>query len=571
MRRSLSLLSLVALSIIACVGESGDGPGAGLGDTFCGPAMARVDSFMATFAGEEPTGGRYGGMVVVGTVADMHGMSPRAAGDVGSAQHQQFVNLMTLIEADESFDPMPYLATSWEVSEDRTELTFRLREDVYWHDGELTTAQDVAFTYLTVINPASEYPNPGFFQHYLPGEEGVEVVDSFTVKFHFQPHADILESWRGLAILPHHLLGDVPTEELSTHPYGAVCPVGNGPFRFVSRAPGESWTFQANPAFPEALGGRPYLDRYVYRVIPTQTTLLAELITKGVDVYVQMLPNHAATAREETGLTVLSFPYPAIFFVAWNSRVPELSDVRVRRALTLGTNRRQIIEGVQGGEAVLLNSGVPPVHWAFDPSLGDSLPYDPEQARSLLEAAGWVDRDEDGIRENLDGEPLEIELIYNQNRERQQVGEIMRVQLRDIGVELRPRVMEFGAYMSQITSEERDFEGAFVTFETGFRLDDRDLFHSDAVDGLWAFAGIMDPELDRYLDTLQLIPDRVEALPVWRAYQNRLLQLQPYTFLYSALRRDGVNERLQDVVMDPRGDWATIRQWWIAPQDRKTP
>ena len=569
MKRSVSLLSCLVLVTFACVDEPGDGIGSGPEATFCAPVLAKVDSFMATFDEEKSADERYGGMAVVGTIADLAGMSPGAAADAGSAQHQQFVNLMTLIQFDEKLEPVPYLASAWEVSADQTELTFYLREDVQWHDGERTTAHDVAFTYLTVINPESQFPNPGFFQHYLPGEEGVEVVDSFTVRFHFRPHADILEIWRTLAILPHHLLGEVPTAELATHPYGAVCPVGNGPFRFVSRAPGESWTFEASPAFPGSLGGRPYLDRYMYRVIPSHTTLLAELMTEGVDVYVQMLPNHAVTAREEPGLEVWSFPYPSIFFVAWNSRVPELRDPRVRRALTLGVNRAQIIEGVQGGEASLLNSGVPPVHWAFDPSLSDSLPHDPDQARSLLQAAGWEDRDGDGIREDAQGDPLRIELIFNQNQERQQVGEIMRVQLQDIGVDLRPQVMEFGAYVSRLIAEERAFDGAFVTFETGFRLDERDLFHSDVTDGPWAFSGITDPELDRFLDTLQLIPDREEALPVWWAYQHRLLELQPYTFLYSAFRRDGVNKRIQDVVMDPRGDWATIRHWWIAPQDRK--
>jgi peptide/nickel transport system substrate-binding protein len=526
---------------------------------------------MATFVGGETPGDRYGGMVVVGTVADLFGMGPGDSGDAGSAQHQQYVHLMTLLEADEALEWVPYLARSWELSDDRSELTFNLREDVYWHDGVPTTAEDVAFTFRTVRDPASGYPNLGFFEHYLPGEEAVEVLDRFTVRFRFNPHADVLETWRNLAILPEHLLGEVPVSELGSHPFSAICPVGNGPFRFVSHRPGESWTFQANPAFPRGLGGRPFLDRYVYRVIPNHTTLLAELLTGGVDVYVQMLPNHAATAAEEPGLRVWSFPYPSIFFVAWNSRVPKLSDPRVRRALTQGINRLQIIEGVQGGQATLLNSGVPPVHWAFQPDLADSLPYDPGRARSLLETAGWLDRDGDGVREDALGQPLRIELIFNQNQEREQVAEIMRVQLREIGVDLRATILEHGAYVSRITSPERDFEGAFVTFETGFRLDDRDLFHSDARDGPWAFAGVADPELDRYLDTLQLIPDRTEAIPVWRAYQLRLMEVQPYTFLYSAFRRDGVNERVRDVVMDTRGDWATIRRWWIPPGERGEP
>lgn len=569
MKRFSPLLVLFVLATYGCGPATSDDAGGDTLDAFCGPTLARVDSFMATFSGQEPRGERYGGMVVVGTVADLFGMGPGDAGDVASAQNQQFVNLMTLVEADEDLQWVPYLATSWEVAGDDTELTFHLRDDVYWHDGVRTTAEDVAFTFQTVRDPESGYANLSFFEQYLPGDEGVEVVDSFTVRFRFKPHADLLETWRNLAILPEHLLGDVPTAELASHPFNSVCPVGNGPFRFVSHRPGESWTFQANPAFPAGLGGRPFVERYVYRVIPDHTTLLTEFLTGGVDVYVQMLPNHAATARSEPGLKVWSFPYPSIFLVAWNSRVPKLSDPRVRRALTLGINRRQIIEGVQEGEAVLLNTGVPPVHWAFDPTLEDSLAYDPDQARVLLEAAGWVDRDGDGVRENAQGEPLSIELISNQNQEREQVGEIMRLQLREVGVDLRLTVLEHGVYVSRFTSPERDFEGAFVTWETGFRLDERDLFHSEAADGPWGFSGISDPELDRYLDTLQLIPDPKDAYPVWQAYQRRILALQPYTFLYSAYRRDGVNERIRDVVMDTRGDWASIRQWWIAPGDRR--
>jgi len=570
MKRSPPVLFFLGLALAACADGVPNDVEVAVEDAFCGSVLAKVDSFMATFEGRGPTGDRYGGMAVVATADDLLGMSPRAAGNVLSAQHQQFVNLMTLIEFDEELRPIPYLATSWEISDDHTELTFHLRDDVYWHDGELTTAEDVAFTYRTVINPESLYPNTSYFQAYLPGEDGVEVLDPLTVKFHFRPHADILETWRNLSILPEHLLGDVPAGDSWSHPWGAVCPVGNGPFRFTSRSPGESWTFEANPAFPEELGGRPYLDRYVYRYIPENTTLLAELLTGGVDVYVQMLPNQEVTAREE-GFNVSSFSYPSIFFIAWNSRVPKLSDARVRRALTQGINRRQLIEGVQLGAAVLLNGSLPPDHWAFDPALGDSLPYDPDLARSLLEEAGWVDGDGDGIRENSDGDPLEIELIYNQNLERQRVGEIIRVQLGEIGVGIQPRMLEMGAYGDRIQSRERDFEGAFVTFETGFRIDDRDLFHSEVVDveGSWAFSGTMDPELDRYLDTLQLLPDREMAYPVWQAYQLRLMELQPYSFLYSAHRRNGVGPRLQDVVMDTRGDWATIRNWWIVPEDRE--
>ena len=147
----------------------------------------------------------------------------------------------------------------------------------------------------------------------------------------------------------------------------------------------------------------------------------------------------------------------------------------------------------------------------------------------------------------------------------------MQAQLREIGVDFRPRAVEVNTLIELVTSPAREFEGVILSFETEFRLDERDLFHSEGVDGAYAFSGTMDSELDRFLDTLQLITDRTEAIPYWQAYQQRIIQVQPYTFLYSPDRLEGVNVRLRDAVFDSRGEWANIRSWWIAPGDRRTP
>ena len=111
---------------------------AGATGEFCATARARVDEFMATYRAEHPAPSdeRYGGTLVIGTIGDMgDGMNALVSSDYTSSQHQSFVNLMTLIDYDERFQARPYLAESWEVSEDNTELTFHLRRDVLWHDG----------------------------------------------------------------------------------------------------------------------------------------------------------------------------------------------------------------------------------------------------------------------------------------------------------------------------------------------------------------------------------------------------------------------------------------------------
>ncbi len=566
--RALMLLGVLSLLLVGCGGEDGTSSAVGYGD-FCAPALARVDTFMATFPRAE--GGRYGGTAVVGVIAELtEGINGFGGSEGASTQHQIFVNLMSLLQYDAELEPIPYLARSWDVSEDGTELTFHLRDDVFWHDGEPTTAHDVEFTFFRMVDPETGYGNPAFFSHYGQEPGDVEVMDPYTIRFQLRPHADFVHVWRTVPIMPRHLLQDVPPADLRRHPFGQSCPVGNGPFRFVSHAPGESWTFAANPAFPEGLGGRPYLDRYVYRVIPEHATLLAELLTEGVDLYVAPDPDHVDEIRQAEHLRLVSFPHRSFVFVGWNPRRPLFADARVRRAFTMAVDRRQMLAALRPGLGVVANTGVFRSHWAYNPAFADSLPYDPDRARALLEEAGWVDRDGDGVRENADGVRMEFTLKTNQNRERERIVQIMQNQLAQVGVSAEPLLVEASTLVNQVTDpDQRDFDGWIFSFETEFRLDDTDLFHSGSVDVRLGFSAMQDPELDSYLDTLQLILNREEAYPVWQAYQARHMELQPFTYIYHADRLEGVNRRLQDVVLDTRGEWMGLRNWWIPAELRR--
>jgi len=389
------------------------------------------------------------------------------------------------------------------------------------------------------------------------------------VRIRLQPHADFLDPFRPTAILPEHLLGDVPHDELKQHPYGTQCPVGNGPFVFVEHVPQERWVFEANPAFPEALGGRPFVDRYVYRVITEQTTLLTELLTENVDVYIGPAPDQAQAILDHPNLELLRYTNRQYNFVGWNGRRPQFSDARVRRAITLGTNRAQVVQAILGGYGTVAHSGVPPFHWAFDPDAIEPLTYDPEAARALLDQAGWRDRDGDGVRESADGTRLSFTIKYNPNQTRQQIAEIMQSQLAEIGIDARPQVVEWTTLLAQINDpDQRDFDGVVMGWSAEFKLDDTDLFHSGRRDQPYAYAGLDDEHVDGLLEQLSRTTDREEAKRLWIDYQNSMIQLQPYTFFYFPDRLDGVNRRLRNVVMDARGDWLNIRSWYIDPASR---
>lgn len=548
------------LAVALLHGCAGDAPGTG-DDLFCTNAMARVDAFLSGF--DAPTGIRYGGTAVLSASQDLPaGMNVFGAADFMSVQFQQFALLMTLVRLNDDLEFEPYLASSWERSADGSELTFTLRDDVRWHDGEPTTAEDVAFTYRRVTDPKTGFPNSQYWTYY----EGVEVLDTYRIKFRLRPHSDILDPWRTVAIMPRHLLEDVPPEELGRHPFGQRCPVGNGPFRFIDHADGQQWTFEANPAFPQDLRGRPFLDRLVYRIIPEKSTVLAELLTGGVDIYLEALPQHAEQIQNGEGLRLAAFQGRNYSYITWNLADDRFSDLMVRKAFAHAIDRQGLVNAIMDGYGIVAHTSVPPFHWAYDPNV-DQLPYDPALARRLLDQAGWVDTDGDGVRDKA-GRRLAFEMTTNAgSRLKAAALDVIQSQLGAVGIDVSTRIVEFGTWLQQVS--DRDFEASIGTWNNDFKLDDWSTFHSDADTTQYGWGSIDDDELAMYLDTLMLVPNREEAQPLWSAYQRRLAEIQPYTFLYFDDRIHGINERLRDVVTDVRGDFVNVAEWWIPANERR--
>ncbi len=566
--RSFGIMAALATTLQACGTDSGsEAPEGVIGVTaICEPLMAKVDSFMNTFT--SPTGERYGGTVVTGNIGEVPQLgNPLISSTYEAAEHQTAVLMMTLIRFDADLEPIPYLAERWEVADDFTSVTFFLRNDVYWHDGEITDATDVAFAFDAANDPEIPFPNKAFWTHYT----GYEILDDFTIRFDMEPHAEYLDPWRAMPIVPQHILGGLSATQIVQHPIGSTCPVGNGPFRFRGHVADASWTFDANPAFPEGLGGRPYVDRYVYRIIPEEATLLAELMTGSIDIYFAPRPDMAEGIEAAANVDLRQFSFRNYVMVVWNSRKDQLKDPRVRQAITMATNRMEFLDGFREGYGTIANAGVPPFHFAYDPAMEGLLSYDPEAAAALLTEAGWEDRDGDDVRENADGIPLSISVKYNDGSdERRGIAIFMQEQLRQVGIDLQPVVVEWGTLIGQINDPvQRDFDGVVIGWVSEFKVDDKDLFHSDRIDEPFAWAGTENAILDDLIDRLPLVVDREESIPLWLEYQEAIVEEQPFTFFYFPDRLEGINTRMRDVVMDVRGEWFNIREWWIDPAQRR--
>jgi peptide/nickel transport system substrate-binding protein len=561
---------VVALTLLAGCGEGGAPGVVQVDDPFCRSVLPRVQVYMDSTNLQHRADGdaQDWGTVVVGGLGEIpEGMNAFATSDYVANQHQQFVNLMTLVAFDEELELRPSLARSWELAPDGRSVTFHLRDDVVWHDGTPTTARDVAFTYRRITDPATGFPNAAFWDGYVTGDEGVEVLDEHTVRIHMRPHPEPLDPWRSVAILPEHLLGDVAPETLRGHPYGSRCPVGNGPFVFLDHREQDRWVFASNPGFPAALGGPPAISRYVYRVVPDANTLLLELLSGGVDVFISLEPDQAPRVEEAPDARLLAYPFRNVTFVAWNARRPPMDDVRVRRAFTLALDREAMVDALLEGYGAVAHGTVPPWHPVHDDSAA-VLEHDPAAAGRLLDSAGWRDRDGDGIREDDEGRPLRLALTVNQgNRRLARTAAVIQDRLRAVGADVSVETLEWSAMVARITdSENRDFDAAILSWVTEFKLDDTDLFASDRIDGPFAFSGTSDPGLDDLLDSLRTTVDPAAARRLWSRYQAELARVQPYTFLYFPDRLDAVRDRVRNVVMDVRGEWVNVRAWEVDPR-----
>lgn len=515
----------------------------------------------ATSPDEVPETERYGGTAVIGANLDIDDINP-ITWTSGYAQDLQQVVLFTpLLRYDAALAAEPYGAEAWELDADTTALTFRLRRDLFWHDGRPTTAHDWKLAYDLARDPAAGFLYPSYWTNYAEAE----AVDSFTFRVRMRPHAEFLDPWTAFAPVPAHLLAAVAPAELRRHPYGTTHPVGNGPFRFVSRAPGRSWTFEANERFPEALGGRPYLDRLVWRVIPAQVSLLTELLTERIHFYHRPPADQAERIRSSEVARLLEFVDRAYLHVEWNQRRPPFDDVRVRRALTLATDRQRIVDVARNGYADVANSPVPPMLWQHDSTAGADLGHDPERARGLLAEAGYADRDGGGVLEGPDGKPFRFTLrTSHANPERSAAGQIIQADLREVGIDVRVVLEEFNTLVARVFDvERRDFDAAIFTNAVEHRVDDRHLFHCESREQRMNMVGHCDPATDRLLDTLPRIADRSAALPLWKEYQKRIAAAQPYTFLFYPRQLAGVSRRLHGARPDVHSDFSGVERWWL--------
>ncbi|ALC16178.1 ABC-type transport system, periplasmic component [Desulfuromonas soudanensis] len=502
----------------------------------------------------------YGDTIIEGTIGDANTLLPVLASDSASSEINGLV-YSSLVRYDKDLKIKGELAESWEISADNLTITFHLRPGVTWHDGTPFTAEDVLFTYRLYIDPKT----PTAYAEQYRQVATAEVLDPTTFRVSYrQPLAKALISWGEISVLPRHLLEgeDVTKSPLARHP------VGTGPFRFVEWKPGEKIVLEANPDYFE---GRPYLDRVVYRIIPDESTMFLELQAGGLDT-MGLNPIQYQTQTDSPAFKrqFVKYRYPAFAYtyLGYNLNRPLFQDKRVRQALSYAINKKEIVEGVLLGLGQEATGPYKPGTWPYNPAV-KRYPYNPERARALLAEAGWTDSDGDGILDK-DGKPFAFTIVTNQgNDQRVKSGEIIQRRFREIGVDVKLRVIEWASFLNEFINP-GNFDATILGWTVPIDPDGYNVWHSSKTGPRELnFVGFKNAEVDELLEKGRRTLETAERKKYYDRFQEILAEEQPYTFLYVPDALPVVASRFQGIEPAPAGITYNFIRWYVPKEAQK--
>ena len=499
-----------------------------------------------------------GDTLVIGAIGDADSLNPLTLATRGAERIASLL-FLSLTRTNPDFSHAPLLAESWEFSPDHLELTFHIRDDVFWHDGVKTTAQDVKFGFEQARNPKIGWSSIKWLQFI----KECQILDDYSVKFIFErvyPYQ--LMDAAVAPILPKHILEKVPDEEMVSTDFNRN-PVGNGPYRFKEWKAQQYVEVEANQEF---FAGRPPLDRIIFKVVPDQENLVLQLRSGEIDFMDRVPPRFFTELSRQADLVAHTYFGRGYTYLGWNLRNPLFQSKKVRQALTMAINRQEIIDSLLLEFGRIPRGPILPIIWAHNPNLPD-FPYDPEKARQYLAEEGWTDSDGDGWLDK-NGQRFSFTVKTNKgNQIREDIVVLVQDMFKEVGIEIEPNILEWTVFSSDLS--DKNFEAAVAGWSVGLKMDMTVIWHSNSINDRFNFVSYSNPEFDRLNDDAIFEMDQGKAREMWWRVQEIIAEDQPYTFLYSPKDINFVHKRFQNVQMEAVGWSYNLDQWWVPKNQQK--
>lgn len=458
---------------------------------------------------------------------------PRASSDSAAERFRQLV-FNSLTRKGDNFEPVPDLAERFEVSPDYKVFTFKLRNNIKFHDGRPLSALDVKYTFETMLKDKSLVKGASFEQ-YL---SSIEILDPLTVRFICRtPFPSLPNDLIPVGIIPE-----------GTSEQQAKLPIGTGPFKFHSYTEEQEIVLNTNKQYFQV---PPSINRLRIRIIPDNSTRESELKKGSIDLAINadLEPITVEALQKVKGLKVVITNGTNLAHLGINLLDPILKNVRVRQAIAYAIDRDTIIREVLRGQAVNAVSLLPPNQWAFEKDL-KIYSHNLALSNQLLDQAGF---------KSVNGQPrLKLTLKTSTLSVARKIGEILQAQLKQVGINLELQSLERQKLTQDMT--DGNFQLYYNVMVGGNQSTDmfRFVYHSRSIPPNGQNRSrYNNPQMDKLLDDAQL-ETRERQQQIYSQVQKTLAEELPQIYLWYQAGVIVHSDRLSEFKPDPSGDWRVV-------------
>jgi peptide/nickel transport system substrate-binding protein len=459
----------------------------------------------------------------------------------------------------------PLLAKSYQVSDDGLEITYILRDDIHFSDGVPITADDVIFTYQTLINPKIDAQTVA--QSFVDVDR-IERIDDKTVKFFMkQPYFLALEAtslWN-VGVYPKHIYDFKDPQEFNKR---VSNPIGSGPYIFEKWDTGDKAVFRRNENYWDS-SHKPKIKKVIYKFIVNDNARLQALGSGDADIIIPAPEQYAELIKDKDftkNLKCLAYwnPGSPFFYIGWNEDTLFFSDRRIRLAMTEMLDRKSLIKHLLKGSGQEITGPYQILCRENDPNI-QPWPYDPNKAAQLLDEAGWKDSDGDGVRDK-NGIPFRFKFSYAaDNGIYQNIANIFKDSAARVGVEIIADPIEWSVLITRLN--ERKFESTIMGWGGAIVEDHYQIFHSSQIGNRGSnYFGFKNAEADELLEQIRQTLDDEKRIELSRNLHSLVHYEQPYTFLFSRPNYRIVAPRFENVIVHKLGP---KEEEWFVPKDKQ--
>jgi len=458
----------------------------------------------------------------------------------------------------------PLLAKSYEISDDGHQITFTLRSNIYFSDGVPVTADDVIFTYNTLRDPNVDAAD---ISNYYLDVDRAEKINERIVKFYMKrPYFKALEilSFWDIGIYPKHVYAYTDASKFNSR---VSQPVGSGPYVFDRWDVGRQIVLRRNEHY---WGPKPKIKKVIYKFITNPAAAVQALRSGQVDIEIPDPEQFADLVADEqftSRFNCISYWNPGVpfYYLGWNEDTPFFSDRRVRLAMTYAVNRKEIISKLLKGYGKPITGPFYIRGTQNDPHI-KPWPYDLERAKQLLDEAGWVDSDGDGVRDK-NGTAFRFKFTYSTGSQLyERLAKLLKDDLAKLGVVLLAEPMEWSVLLPKLS--DRKFEAMVMGWGGDIIEDDYQLFHSSQIGNRGSnYVGFRNAQADELLEKIRRTMYPAERDKLCHKFHRIVHEQQPYTFLFTRPTFRLVDKRFENVKIHKLG--LNYLEWYVPKEKQK--